>query len=451
MKIVLATGSPRVNTQIENKFKEEVEIVGKPLYREAIFGVLEEQEPEVLILSDRLEGTLEIAELILRTRANFPHTRIIMITANHTPENKSFLYRFLVYDLLNDTFNEQDIRQALFKPKSWVDIAEEIPELKDFQKPKDLQLGKANLSEMETIDQTNYKKIVPNVTEKDSLYQEIVAFWSVLDQSGKTFSAVNTALFLASNKDLKILLIDFNIENPNVHLHFGFSDANKNLGALIEDIEEGRRINKNTLEHYLITHPVYKNLKILPGYILKMASKKQEYYIEIFEHIIKSAQGLNFSTILLDLSSGLESKLNVYILKSCTKILLHSNESPGSLYAIKRLFDPQVGQIVPNFINKKRIHPVINRATEEYHIKYKKALESIIEENRVVTIIKEDHNVHQTIFEGTPMLKTPTESSYITFLKLANGIHNGLFKVPKKPTPTPNSTKKTSFFGKMKK
>lgn len=454
MKVILATGVPRLNNQIEQKFISDIEVVGKPLFREALDNTVSRTQADVLLLSDELEGTTPMEELILLLRARHSKTRIVYIGKNMNDEFKAFLYKYMVFDILKEKFLPEELKNAFFYPKQWEDVSKDIKILDEFQKIDDFSSSVSDSKELASISKSEYAKIKPIVTGKSSLYQEYVAFWSVLDQSGKTFNAVNTSIFLASNKDLKILLLDFNIKNPNIHLQFGFQDADRNLGALIEDFEEGRKINHTTLQKYLISHPVYTNLFILPGYILKHPDKEAEYYINILNQILHAAQGLNFSTILIDMESGLTSPLNIHILKLATKTFLHATESPGSLYAIRKTFDPEIGQFVPNLLNKKKVFPVLNRAHEEYYKKFKHALDATVDGNPTVTTFKEDEEIHQTIFEGSPLLKKPTDQYYMTFLKVANIIHPGLFKSIKKPAKEnkPNNTNaKFHLFGSKKK
>lgn len=454
MHVILGTGVLRLNDQIETKFSDEIIVVGKPLYREAVEKTLERTGADLLLLSDELEGVTEMDELILTIRSRYPKTRIIFIGKELSLEFKSFLYKYNVFDILSERFSEDELRNVFFHPKTWTDVSNDIKSLEGFQRADDLNHKAPDVSNMQKIDRGEYQKIKPIVTGKNSLYQEFIAFWSVLDQSGKTFSAVNTSIFLSSNKDLKVLLLDFNIKNPSIHLQFGFTDGDRNLGAIVEDIEQGRKITSASLDDYLITHPVYPNLKILPGYILPNPDKDAEFYIHVLNIILKAAQAGNFSTILIDMESGLRDELSIHILKNATKVLLHATESPGSLFAIRKMFDAELGPFVPNLLSKKKVFPIVNRAHEDYYNKFKNALETILDGNRTVTAFKEDTLIHTSIFDGSPLLKQPTPHYYSVFFKVANIVHPGLFKpIKQKENGKNNSTNSnlTSLFGKKKK
>ncbi|MFP3725714.1 hypothetical protein U8V72_10980 [Priestia filamentosa] len=452
MRVILATGVPRVNKQIEDRFSEEIEVVGKPLFREAVESTVVRNRADIVVLSDELDGVIEMGEVILSLRARYAKTRIIYIGKKMSPDFKAFLYKYNVFDILNEKFSETELRNAFLKPKTWEDISVEIGNLDPFI--NEYESPKVKASEVNKIEKENYTRIRPAVTNKDSLYQEFVSFWSTLDQSGKTFTSVNTALFLAANPDLKILLLDFNVKRPSIHFQYGFQDADKNLGALMDDMEDEENfvLNSNVLEYYLITHPVYSNLKILPGAILLHEERETQFYIELFDKIIEAAQSMNFSTILIDLDSGLKTALNPYILRKSTKILFHVNESPGSLIAVRNVLDPEYGEFVPNLIPKKKLIPIINQATNEYYVRFRHNLDAIIDGNKTPVVIKKDEQIHNSIMDGSPLLKHPTDEYYMTFFNIANLIHPGLFKpIKKKKGFHDSGSSKRSLFGGKKK
>lgn len=430
MKVVLATGVPQLDTEIQQRITD-VSFVGNALYKEAVVDVCERKQPDVIILSELLDGVTSNRELILKLRTRFPDTRIIYIMKEENLREKSFLYKWAVFDILPSKFLAKDLEDSLFKPKQFKDVAREMEELKIYEKPEDLIDSESDDHDYSSIKGRDYERVLNTGTEgNEPIYQQIVPFWSVRDQAGKTFSVVNTALMLATNKDLKVLLLDFNTENPNVHLHFRVSDADRNLAALCEDLANGFELNKHTLDDYLITHPVYKNLKILPGYILKMKLLDPETLFSAFEKILVAAQASNFSTILVDTNSGLEDPLTVNILKKSTKIILHVSEDPGSLNAIRRVFDSEVGPFTANLIDKRRVVPVITKSEDEQRVNFKKALERTLE-LRVGAIIEKTPEIITSLYKGEPILsKKPSERMYNAFIYMSNIVHKNIFRKP---------------------
>jgi len=433
MKVVLATGVPDLDGAIQQRI-QRAQFIGNALYKEAVVDVVERKKPDVIILSELLEGVLSTRELILTLRTRFPEVRIIYILKDENPKEKSFLYHWMIFDVFSGKFSPADLEEALFNPKQFKDVSHELEELKQFEKPTDLIDDVPDVRDMTRIDSTNYGPLDGPMQGTSNLYQQLVAYWSVLDQAGKTFSVVNTSLLLATSKDLKILLLDFNIDNPNIHLHFGLADPDRNLGALIEDVENGIELTKETFDRYLIPHPVYKNLKILPGYILKMKNREPGFVYSVFEKMIEVAQQSNYSTILIDTASGLKDELTVNILKKVNKILMHVPETPGSLYSVRRCFDNEVGPFVSHLIDRKKIVPVVTISHDDMRGNFTRALEATLE-TRVGGIILNHPDVRQSLYKGTPMLsKKPPEEIYDSFVLIANLVHKNIFRKPIKRT-----------------
>lgn len=446
MKIVLATGVPQLDDAIEDSIKE-VDVVGSVLFREAVIDIVERKKPNAIILSELLDGTIKSREVVLKLRTRFPETRIIYIMKDENAQEESFLYQLSVFDILPSKFGVPELKKALFSPKEFKDVAGRMEELKSYQKPSDLIDETTDLSGFTHINGDGYEEIPTQGGNAGQPYQQIATFWSTRDEAGKTFSAINSALLLATNKSLKILLIDYSLENPSVHLQFRVADENRNLSAIVDDAQNGVRINKNTLDDYLITHPVYTNLKILPGYILKMKRAKDEELITIFDDIIEAAERSNFSTILVDVDSNLHSPVTVHILQESTRILLHVAENPGSLNALRRVFDSEIGPFVEKLIDKKKIVPIITHSIDENRSKFKLALEKTIE-LRVGSIIERSDEILTSFFIMQPIFsKKPGDELYNSFIFICNLIHPNIFNRPMTGPKKKNKNEKKGLLG----
>lgn len=440
IKVVLATGITQLDEQIKNRIQDpRIEFVGTALFKEAVEDVLARCEPDVLLLSETLDGPLSNRELILKLRIKFPDTRIIYFLKEDNPKERSFLYHYSVFDIFVNKFNPTDFKNALFNPKQFKDVSKEIADIGGYDSFETEE--QSYIERFTTIHDGSGKRINAPVKEGEALYQQMVSFWSVLDQSGRTSSAVNTSLMLSSNPKLKVLLLDFNIDNPNVHLQFGFSDPERNLGALVEDFQNGKDINTETLKNYLVTHNSHKNLTILPGILLKMERPNDDVLIEIFDLIIEAAQRLNYSTILIDTNSGVRDKLTAHILNKVNKIFLHITETPGSIYAINRCLDREFGPFSRNLIDRKKILPIITRSSEETFLNFRRHVEKTLETG-VRARINENEELRNSLFKAMPILqKSPPEEIYDSFIFISNLVHN-IFKNPIK-RKTASTTKPT--------
>jgi CheY-like chemotaxis protein len=138
MNVILATGVPELDEAIEQRIKK-INFVGSALYKEAVVEITERKQPDLdaIILSELLEGVMTTRELVLKLRTRFPDTRIIYIMKEESAKEKSFLYQWSVFDILPSKFGVSELETALFNPKEFKDVAREMEELKDYQKPSD--------------------------------------------------------------------------------------------------------------------------------------------------------------------------------------------------------------------------------------------------------------------------------------------------------------------------
>lgn len=426
MKVILATGLPDLEDLIEKNI--QADFLGAALYRESVAEIVENKEPDVVILSELLEGVTDMKSLVLKLRTRSPKTRIVYIMKDESPTMKSFLYQWMVFDVFAGSFSIPELNDALYNPKEFKDISAEIEVLKKYSRNPDMLEDNEEDAILDQFNSSAYSRLGSQSGDGE-LYRQIVSFWSTQDLSGKTFSITNTALSLANRSDLKILLLDFNIENPTVNLYYSFVDADKNLGAFVDDLLLEEEITAENFEDYLITHPLYSNLKILPGYILKMARQSDEFMINVFNMILEFSNIHNFSTVLIDTKAGL-NPLNKEILSKSSKILLHINENPSSLNSVYRFFDTQYGPFVSSLLDKSKIVPIINQYHPETIVNFKRAIHSFLE-LPVGASFPQSEKVRLSIQKQTPILSKKTnDETYLGFIRISNTIHPNSFVEP---------------------
>lgn len=436
MKILLATGFEKLENLMKTKFADIEFLERNVLFREGVDDILRQQKPDIVILSEYLDGnTLSHEDLVRQLRKRHPSTRIVYILKeDENIKMRKFLYKLGIYDVfsIRPKLDLSEMYRSFFKQKEWADVhqyfgeldnndrfrADEVDGTEDFQIPDDYSSF-----------QTSVK---PSL---ESLYMQIASFWSVRDQSGKTFKAVNTSLMLAQNTQQKVLLLDFNILNSNVHSQLNFSDkgGNHNLGAVIEDLGKEPTLPYGRLTDYLIAHSTYKNLHILPGFILKRMDPDPDSVIYAFDWIIKAASTGNYTSVLIDCDSGLSEEYTRHILNKSHKIFVSITESPGGFFSIKRCFDREVGAFFTNFLNLNAVIPVLNQsAMDQSSTDLKAIIESYLEKP-IDVVFPDDAAIRTSVFKGEPLLKNkPTDEIHYNFTLMANHIHN-VFVVPPPP------------------
>jgi len=445
MKILLATGVESLDMTLSERVKN-VDFVDSVLYKEAIEEAIDKRKPDIVILSELLQGVTPTRELILTLRTRYPKVRIIFLLSEENPEEEAFLYHWMIFDVFSGEFTIPQLEKRIFQKTEFHEISGRIKTLEAYMKDPSLTGEKPDIRGLTRMKRGGVVD-APNASATE-LYQELVAFWSVHDNVGRSFSAINTSLLLASNRDLKVLLLDLNLDNPSFQLQFGFADANRNLGAIFQDYHNGdEEVTKEELKRYLVVHPDYPNLHVLPGNILRLKNPPVEGLIKLFDSIINAAKESNYTTILVDTGTDIHNEFNVHVLQAATNILLHVNESPGSAYAAKRMFDTKIGPFIEKLIDKEKINVVVTQSHEDTMLNFRTALQHTLERHVKATIPYYDE-VRTSIFRAEPLIANkPPEDIYNAFVYICNLIHNNLFSAPitinkkkkKKKEKKPNS------------
>ncbi|MED2737514.1 hypothetical protein [Bacillus toyonensis] len=439
ISILLATGFEKLDNTLANYYKKDtnIEILGQRVYfREGLTDSIMRNKPTIVLLTDKLEGnTLSLEQLIRLTRRKHPKTRLVFIMSDKDNHKlKKLLYQLSVFDVfsLEPKLNVKELTESFSKPKEWKDVAHHFPDLEDdesFEVDEDFILNAKDGLIIEEDYSSFETKLKQNV---GSVFHKTAAIWSIRQQSGTTFLGINTALLLAQHLDQKILLVDFNPNNPNVHIQFNLEDmdGNHNLAALCEDIESNYIKGASDVSDYLYTHPFYSNLNIMFGSILKTAKPKQETIIQALHLILEFARNEEYTTVLFDLESGLEEPFIVEVLKAVNIILSPITDSPGSIIAAQKIFDREFGPFFLNFLDLKKMYPILNKTgDEENREKIKHFLQSILN-TKIEVSIPFSEEITSSINYGSPLLKKGAAPELMVPLtRVANSIHN-VFSVP---------------------
>src|SRR5699024_8283837 len=126
-------------------------------------------------------------------------------------------------------------------------------------------------------------------------------------------------------------------------------DGNHNLSALCEDIEDKLIGSEDDINDYLLYHPTYTNMKILPGAILKYESPSEDTLILAFNAILSYARSEGFTSVIFDTDAGLNSKSQLEMLKKVDKIVMPLIERPGTIVNLQKVFDAEFGPFYLNF------------------------------------------------------------------------------------------------------
>lgn len=242
IKIITAIGNPNLNSVL--KQCEEFDVVGNDiLYPEGILELLEnDSNINYLIMGEQFNDELE--SIILNIKKINRQIRIIIIIKKNEEKDK-----YLKIGISEIFFEDENIESIIQYLKSKnieylnIELRKEIENLKKFF-----------FESKKEIKKRNYKKknICIGITGTRGI--------------GKTTSCIQFAKAL--NKNNKILIIDFDLNNPQI-------------GNLYNKKIEYSKINENNIKELIIN--VDKNIDILIGLDLLKKYNKINYF-ELKKH-----------------------------------------------------------------------------------------------------------------------------------------------------------------------
>ncbi len=214
-----------------------------------LFEALKQGDYELVFVSQNLTGLSEVEDYILKLRDLIPSKdkRLIFQMCNNIEMTRDQLINQNFFDFLNEQFKPDELMDLIENPRTF-------DEVRHFQIRKVKKTIEKDWKQERVIhEEVLATKVLPN---------KIVGFYG----NHATTILWNTAIGLAKDKDLKIILLDL---NPNTHLSLQFSfDRFLNLRCMSEVIQYLRRdqLNKDTIQQFLVQHNKFKNIYLLPGF-----------------------------------------------------------------------------------------------------------------------------------------------------------------------------------------
>ena len=332
IKIITALANPILNERL--KQEKGIQVIGNDIfYQEGILEILEkEKNMDYIIMSELLEGKLEIKKLLEKIMEKNQKIKIILFMQEKNKEKENELYREGIYKIYyHNKIEVKDIIQQINKNKE----KEEVKILKE--KNKMLEEEIKLLKENEIIN-TEDKKII-----------------SILGSGGvgKSIITINLANVL-KEKNGKVLIIDFDILNNSLHTILGVTKYPEKIKKKIEK----NNFMKINIKELIIK--INKKIDLISGLNLifdrnyKISSKKIN---DILEELKKE-----YSYIIIDTSAECFFEYTKEIMEN-SDICLFLTE--GNLVEIKK---------AKNWLNiytnewkiiKNKIHILINKYQED--------------------------------------------------------------------------------------
>lgn len=312
-KILTALGNPTVNNELKKYEKYDV-IADDLQYQEAVFDVLNYEEPDVIIISGLLQGQFEFDEFVFEVKKKNISARIIVIVDEIDSETKNLLISKGIFDIFyDDRITLQDILDSIDReePISRERILNEIATEKyvAFENEDDIE-----------------SKIC--VMQK----QEIIVV-SGTNGSGKSTIAANLAKLLSKKTNSKILLIDMDTLNGNIDEILNINKIPENVEILIDedkkcginyiaDLISKNRFDANVLEELVVNAGRFD---VVTGNT-SLHSCQNVLNVECYKKLIESAKEI-YDFIIIDTSSNIFLDSTKWSLQIANRILFVVEDS----------------------------------------------------------------------------------------------------------------------------
>lgn len=376
IRVVLATGDERLDDYVAQV--PGVRVLRAVYYKEGVLSTLQElreagEVPDVLMISENLDGDGDIRDLLREIRLTSYETRIIFIFDNADEDNvlsmRHFLLGLQIYDTLGDHpdgFGPEEVLQALLEPRSPLEVMRELAQLsrgEDIARRPPHPLSGYGASSPGAGTERTQPAPQNLRVELTTDVVPVTAFWSAKGGEGVDTLAVNVAIAVAqAAPDLMVCIVDL-ARTPNVHLHFNVFDEDRNLETVL-DLARRNRLSPHTIQRYVIEHQKIRNLWILPGSIRTINFDQElegrERDIETLIAVLRSV----YDCVILVLSSDMPSLSfppTLVGLQKADQILMVLTEDHASLYNARRALDPEYGRLQARDIDMSKIRFVLNK------------------------------------------------------------------------------------------
>jgi len=313
----------RNNISMLLSFEKKIEIIGEAENGEEAFIITKEARPDIVLMDinmpimDGIKATQEISE-------NVPETTVIIMSVQGDSE---YLKRAM----------SAGAREFLIKPFSSDNLIETI--LKTYK-----------------IESKRKEKVI-TPSKKEDIDSKIITVFSTKGGVGKTTISSNLAVSLTRTSKKRVALLDLDLQFGDIAIMLNISVKN----SISDLIRESGQIDGYTMEDYLVTH--FSGVRVLP------APSKPEYAEYITANHVKSILEIlkkEYHYIVIDTSAAFH-EIILATLDMSDKILLLSTLDLPTIKNVKSGLDVMESLHYP----KEKVKIVLNKASEQYGIKYK--------------------------------------------------------------------------------
>lgn len=445
-KILSATGIPVLNSalsQIDN-----FDVVGTCSIKSEMKLKIEETNPHILLVSDKISGEDNLIRLMIELKRQFPYVRIVYLAGNLNPKDTARV------DMLG-TLVLSGIYDILISQKVNIDIVADVIETPISESAvryltKNLLSSKAEIDN--AIDGLQYEDFLDEDENASSAIKNLFVFSSVKPGTGKSFISVNTACAIAKygHGKPRVALIEADLQTLSIGTLLAINEDNdRNMkvamqaisglfdkGNIVATEEKIRKANK-TIRDCFVKCKDIPNLSVLVGSSLtpeEIDALKitPEYYTYLLESVKN-----DFDVIIVDTNSSIFHVTSFPILqraKQCFYIInLDFNNIRNNVRyqnTLKSLgITNKISYILNEDIENSDEYARLGVDVEELYFTAEKVERDYLKLSAKVPILLKPVFLNR-LYEGTPVVLDSDSVSYTNKVKYAlMGIANGIWEL----------------------
>lgn len=124
-KVLLAVGFRQLEEYLQRNLRNEFKFLNPTVYREGVIRSIGQQNPDIVVIRETLEGKENILSIVYEIRSKFPKIRVVFIAGKRDPGDVllATLVSYGVYDILHgEKIQAQDVVNLLREPNEYRDV-----------------------------------------------------------------------------------------------------------------------------------------------------------------------------------------------------------------------------------------------------------------------------------------------------------------------------------------
>lgn len=369
IKILVALNNEKIFKMIKKEFSSKEDVVYKYDIdsKENVIEFLSNKKEEYTVITrEDLSGNIDNKLYIKQMRVANPNINIVYFVKNLDKEYKEFLFANEVFNI----FEGEDI-----------DVDKLVEMVKEDKK---VVYEKSSLKEAAL--KYDFASNTPSIIKK-----EIIAVYGT-SGSGKSIVSSLIAKKIAKDFNIKVALLDMDIEDPSIDIINNIDEKDVNLSQIVESVDNLNEIN-SIIEKYMIKDVKNKNLWYITNNcsLFECQNKlSNKYYEKIYGSMYNKCD-----YTIIDLPSSPFLDVVPYTLNIATKIFFVINANYMSIrQAIKyinlitKLWDNDNG----------KIYLIVNKMQKDsLDIKQ---IESLLDGYKIVTVLDYSKDIEGYINGG---------------------------------------------------